>query len=532
MRSGGRTRSRRAVAVLAAFGATFAITAGGTVLAHELPGGHGGHTHGPNAHPFELTMNQDDGVASLPVRQGPFPDTRNMRFLSQISPDDLGALPVPGVWAKGMMNDIWGWTSPAGEEYALSTNSGGVAFVRVTDPENPEFLGRIESQDPFNFGNIWGDPAVAGNHAYFTTEIVFEEVVDGEEQIVGGSEIVGVDLSGLDALGPAPSPDTDLPLPSFSFGEEDGYLSAHNIEANEETGFLYVAGVRLEPGAANNACGLENPPRFNTLIYDINTDPTNPEVAACLPDVGEHDFHVLNYSGPDEDYQGREILFVFDGRDREGLAADPPNPVGGKTEIWDVTDKNNIEVISSFRVPELVFSHNGWTTEEQDFLFIGDEIDELVKAGWSFTSSFAQPVDDPTNKPQTGTYIMDIRDLDNPELVERFTDGTVGLDHNFLVKDDKLYIASYTSGTRVLQIERDQDGTVGLSPFAHMDTEPRLQEKILNIKQEERFSSAFLGQWGVYPLFDSGTIIASDINNGLIVMRLSDAPCSGIPCSK
>ena len=25
---------------------------------------------------------------------------------------------------------------------------------------------------------------------------------------------------------------------------------------------------------------------------------------------------------------------------------------------------------------QLVFSHNGWTTEEQDFLFIGDEIDD------------------------------------------------------------------------------------------------------------------------------------------------------------
>lgn len=522
MGSGRRTGSRRAYAVIAALGAAFAITAGGTVLAHDLPGG---HTHGPNAHPFELTMNQDDGVASLPVREGPFPDTENMRFLGQIAPDDLGALPVPGVWAKGQMNDIWGWTSPAGEEYALASNTGGVAFVRVTDPENPVFLGRVESQDPLNFGNIWGDGATFGNFAYFTTEIVFE---DEEGNIVDGSEITGVDLSGLDGLGPALSPDTDLPLPTFTFSG-GGYQSGHNIYINEETGFAYVAGVRLEPGAANNACGEDEPDRFNTLIYDLNTDPTNPDVAACVPNKGEHEFYTVNYTGPDPDHQGKEIAFVFDGRDRESPEG---QKIGGFTEIWDVTDKNNIEVISRFRVPELVFSHDGWTTEEQDFLFIGDEIDELVKAGWAFTSDFAQPVDDPTNKPQTGTYIMDIRDLDNPVLVERFTDGTVGLDHNGLVKDDKLYIASYTSGTRVLEIERDQNGDVSLSPFAHMDTEPRLQENILNIKQEERFSSSFLGQWGIYPLFESGTIIASDINNGLIVMRLSDAPCKGVKCSK
>ncbi len=287
--------------------------------------------------------------------------------------------------------------------------------------------------------------------------------------------------------------------------------------------------MRLAAGAANNACGLENPPRFNTLILDLNADPSNPSVAACIADAGEHDFYVTNYNGPDTDYQGQEIAFVFDGRDREGQAMG--NPVGGKTLIWDVTDKNNIVEIASFRLPGLVFSHNGWTTEEQDFLFIGDEIDELVQAGWAFSFAFAQPVAEPTNKPQTGTYIIDIRDLDDPVFAERFTDGTVGLDHNFVVEGDKLYIASYTSGTRVLQINRDASDDVSLEPVAVMDTEPRLQEKILNIKQEENFSSAFLGQWGIYAFPGSDTIIATDINNGLIVMRLSDEPCKGIKCS-
>ena len=61
------------------------------------------------AHALELAL-ANDGVASLPVFKGPFPETENMRFLSQVDPEDLGALPVPGVWAKGMMNDLWGWT--------------------------------------------------------------------------------------------------------------------------------------------------------------------------------------------------------------------------------------------------------------------------------------------------------------------------------------------------------------------------------------------------------------------------------------
>ena len=223
---------------------------------------------------------------------------------------------------------------------------------------------------------------------------------------------------------------------------------------------------------------------------------------------------------------------MFDGRDREGQAQDPPNPVGGETLIWDVRDKNNVVELASFRVPDLVFSHNGVTMDEQDFLFIGDEIDELVMANWSVTGVFAQPPAETTNKPRTGTYVIDIRDLDNPLFFQRFENDTVGLDHNFVVEADKLIIASYTSGTRVLEIGRDANDDVTLEEVATMDTEPRLPGRILNINQEERFGSAFLGQWGIYAFPNSDTIIASDINNGLIVMSISDQPCKGIRCSR
>jgi choice-of-anchor B domain-containing protein len=457
-----------------------------------------------------------DGVASLPVFKGPFPETVNMRFLSQIDPEDLGALEVPGVWAKGMMNDIGGWTSPAGEEYALATNSGGIAIVRVTDPENPVYLGRVASQNPFDFRNIWGDPATFGNYAYFTTEI-------------DDSSIVIIDMSGADALPPAAGPFTDLPLPTH-FAAPGGYDGAHNIVINETTGFAYVAGTHLKAGATNNACGAEEPARFNTLILDLNANPENPPVVACIGDAGEHDFHVVNYNGPDTDHQGKEILFVFDGRDREGQAGG--DPVGGKTLIWDVTNKSGIFELASFRIPGNVFSHNGATTEEQDFLFVGDEIDELVTANWAFSGIFTQPLDETTKKARTGTYVIDIRDLDNPVFFQRFENDTVGIDHNFQVVDDKLYIASYTSGTRVLQIGRESNGDVVLEEIATMDTEPRLPGKIININQEEKFGSAFLGQWGIFVFGDSGTIIASDINNGLIVMEASAMPCKGMKCSK
>jgi choice-of-anchor B domain-containing protein len=328
---------------------------------------------------------------------------------------------------------------PDGEEYALAPNSGGIAIVRVTDPENPEYLGRVESQNPLDFRNIWGDPATFGNYAYFTTEI-------------DGSGIVIIDMSGADALTATVDPFADLPLPSVTVAP-GGYDGSHNIVINETTGYAYVAGAHLEAGAANNACGAEEPARFNTLILDLNANPMDPTVAACISNAGEHDFHVVNYNGPDIEHAGKEILFVFDGRDREGQANG--NPIGGKTLIWDVSDKNNIVELASFRIPGNVFSHNGATTVEQDFLFVGDEIEELVIANWAFSGIFTQPLDETTKKARTGTYVIDIRDLDNPLFFQRFENETVGIDHNFQVVDDKLYIASYTSGTRVLHIGRE-----------------------------------------------------------------------------
>ena len=59
------------------------------------------------------------------------------------------------------------------------------------------------------------------------------------------------------------------------------------------------------------------------------------------------------------------------------------------------------------------------------------------------------------------------------------------------------------------------------------------RSKVLGHKsRQEQIGSAFLGQWGIYVFPNSGTIIASDVNNGLMVMSLSDEPCRGMKCNK
>jgi choice-of-anchor B domain-containing protein len=445
----------------------------------------------------------DDGVSSLPEFRGPFPHTKNMVFHGQVTPTDMGALPIPAFGiAKGFVSDIEQWTSPAGEQYALVTHTGGIGFVRVTDPNDVQFVGSIPAEfvDPnLNFTHLWGDPDTWGNYGYFT-----REGFPGFD-----TDLIVVDLSGLDLLGPAaPGTDISAQLPT-NLIRPGGYEGAHNIEIDAD-GYAYLPGTHLAHGAANNACGDEHPADFNMLILDVAADPWNPPAVACISATAEHDVFIVNdYDGPDADYQGHDIAFVFDGGSTF-------------TFIWDVTDKANIVEVAAFSLnPEgLFFSHNGAPTEDLTHLFIGDEIDELLEA--LFTGN---------NKPEIGTYIVDIRDLDNPVFDERYADGTVGIDHNFVVRDGKLYVASYNSGTRVFDIVEEPGGSVTLSPVAHMDTEPRLPNKILNLNQEFKFVSNFLGQWGI-DVFEDGTIIASDLNNGVIVMSLSDEPCNGPKCSR
>ena len=69
------------------------------------------------------------------------------------------------------LSDIWGWTSPNDHEYAIVGTSSGVSFVRITDPANPEFLGRIPTTNPDTLRNFWWDIKTYNDHAYWTTEV-------------------------------------------------------------------------------------------------------------------------------------------------------------------------------------------------------------------------------------------------------------------------------------------------------------------------------------------------------------------------
>jgi choice-of-anchor B domain-containing protein len=221
-------------------------------------------------------------------------------------------------------NDIWGWVdATTGNEYALVGMTNGTAFVDVTDPESPVFLGRLPTQTR---SSTWRDIKVYQDHAYI--------VADG----AGAHGMQVFDLTRLRGV-TAPADFS----PDAVYGD---FANAHNVAINEDTGFAYAVGT--------NTCGE------GLHMVDITT-PNNPIFAGCHASADTHDTQCVIYTGPDTDHLGAEIC-----------ASSNVNHV----EIADVTNKVAPQTLAAVTYPDLGFVHQGWLTDDHRFLLIGDELDE------------------------------------------------------------------------------------------------------------------------------------------------------------
>ncbi len=433
---------------------------------------------------LQLKRSKNTGKG-MPSIRGPFPDTVGMEFLGQLTNAELGATRL--IWTgASFLSDIWGWTDPDnGDEYAIVGTSSGVAFVRITKPadpdvQGPEYLGIVPTTNPNTLRNFWWDIKTYNNHAYWTTE-------------VPNAGVAIFDLTKLRGKSSVPA-GTILEVDARYRG--DGYVAAHNISINENTGYAYLTGVTKD---------LEIDSKFvdeGMIILDLNTDPLAPMEVGHIVGRDTHDAQIVNYKGPDPNYKNKdkEIAFVFNGEDLT---------VG----IYDVSNKIYINVAEddSITISETTyrgasFTHQGWLTEDHKYLLVGDEEDELFG------------LSDPRNPdlPDTArTYVWDVSNLAHPEVIDTFDSPAASIDHNLFVKEDKVYQAHYTAGIRVL--DASNLATQRLKEIAHMDTEPRLPNNHLNNNV-----NIWVGPWGVFPFFESGKIIASDGLNGLIIMRLSE----------
>ena len=133
-------------------------------------------------------------------------------------------------------NDIWGWTSPAGVEYALVGASHGLAIFE---------LGRQSAVATVTYGgrSYWRDVKVYNGHAF----VVSEATAHG---------LAVFDLSRLE------TEQGDL-RPDVVYGD----FAAHNVAVNEESATAYVVGG--------------GPCAYGALAVDVR-DPKSPEALGCV----------------------------------------------------------------------------------------------------------------------------------------------------------------------------------------------------------------------------------------------------------
>jgi choice-of-anchor B domain-containing protein len=249
---------------------------------------------------------------------GPFA-ARNIDLLAHMPLNTLGAAP------DAMGNDIWGWTDPTtAREYVLLGRSDGTAFIDVSSPTNPVYLGSLPS---YTGTSVWRGIKVYADRAYIVSDR-------------NGSH--GVQVFDLTQLRGVTAPTTFSEIPAAHYA---GVTSAHNIAINEQSGFAYVAGSDRAAG------GLH--------ILDIRQ--TVPTLAGEFSADGyTHDVQVVNYHGPDAGHAGREIAFAAN---EDTLT------------IVDVTNKSAPALLARTGYPEHGYAHQGWLTEDHSFFLMDDEYD-------------------------------------------------------------------------------------------------------------------------------------------------------------
>ena len=235
-------------------------------------------------------------------------------------------------------------------------------------------------------------------------------------------------------------------------------------------------------------------------VIDLH-DPSNPDVISTI-----HFGNNGSDGGAHNCYMDGSVLYVI-GQDTDGLEiydlSDPGSPTfishyptyyyhdiyvknglgyaagiyGDGVDILDLSDLENPQVLATFNYPASG-AHNTWTTEDGNYVIVGDEIGG---GPW--------------------TRIFDIHDLDNINMVSEYIVDNEAVVHNSYVKGNLLYVGHYTEGIRIVDI-----------------TDPVNPQEVGYYDTYLPNEYGYLGCWSVYPFFDSGKIIVSDMQSGLFVL--------------
>jgi choice-of-anchor B domain-containing protein len=267
-----------------------------------------------------LAAHHDDGKGGGGGQSGGGPFAASgVELRGHLSITELGG------GAGVLLSDLWGWTDPlTNKKYAIVGRSDATAFVDVSNPNEPVYLGHLPSATG---ASVWREMKAYANHAFIVSD---------------GNGAHGMQVFDLTRLRGVTSPQTFTADTRYT-----GVTNVHNIFINEATGFGYLVGSNTFSG------GLH--------FVDVR-NPLAPVAAGGFGGDGyTHDVQVVTYSGPDAAYVGREIAFASN---------------EDTVTIVDVTNKAAPVMLSRRGYPGARYVHQGWLTEDQRYFLQNDELDE------------------------------------------------------------------------------------------------------------------------------------------------------------
>lgn len=303
--------------------------------------------------------------------------------------------------------------------------------------------------------------STAGTHIFDVTEPATSHEVAFVEGKVTGSVIVHRD-----------------------FHDFDDYLYMVSDEGNSS---LQIADLRFLPDSAPVVydSGALFPRSHNIFI-----DSTSARMYVC---GGPLQFAVFSLADPtsptlllncpiDVPFWG-PIGYVHDVYVRNDTAYLNAGPNG--LFVVDFNDINNPVMIGSMDVyPQSGYNHSGWLMEHKPYYVLADE-------------DHGKDV-----------KIVDVSDYQDIYVVDTISTNVnqYSIPHNPIFNGDYLYIAYYFDGVYVFDCSEPTDPEL----VGFYDT-----------STEEHQPGVYRGCWGVYPFLPSGTLLASDMQTGLWVLRVN-----------
>lgn len=193
------------------------------------------------------------------------------------------------------------------------------------------------------------------------------------------------------------------------------------------------------------------------IFYDLAANPINPPELGMYDDFYVHD----SYARGDTLYAG--------------------HIVDGFMNIVDVSDKANPVILATQQTPS-IFTHNTWLNDAGTHVFTTDEVSNAYVTSYNITN------------------LSNITEADRTRSLAN-NNGNGSIPHNTYFKNNYLYTSYYRDGVVI-----------------HDVSDPENMIEVANFDPTTLSGDGFTNVWGVYPYFNSGTVIISDMQLGLFVL--------------